>query len=47
MKVPNIKFHTNRSSASRVDMCGQKERQTDMVKLMVAFHDYANAPKKL
>ena len=37
-----IKFHQN---GSRVVPCGQTERQTDMTKLIVAFHNFANAPK--
>jgi hypothetical protein len=40
-KYPNIKFHENPSSGSRVVWYGQ----TDMTKLMVAFRSFANAPK--
>ena len=41
-KVSNIKFHQNPSSGSRVVPCGR----TDMTKLIVAFRNFANAPKK-
>jgi hypothetical protein len=43
-KYSNIKFHENPSSGSRVLPCGPTDRQTDM-KLIVAFHSFANAPK--
>jgi len=39
INVPSIKFHGNRSSESRADICGQ----TDMTKLRGAFQDYSNA----
>ena len=42
-KVPSIKFHQNPSSGSRVVPCGQK----DMTKQVVAFRNFANAPKTL
>jgi hypothetical protein len=38
---PNIKFHENPFSGSRVVPCGQ----TDMTKLTVAFCNFANAPE--
>ena len=41
----NIKFHENPSSGSRVVPFGRKGR-TDMTKLIVAFHNFAKAPKK-
>ena len=41
-KVSNIKFHQNPCSGSRVHPSGQ----TDMTKLIVAFRNFANAPKK-
>jgi len=41
-KSPNIQFHENPSSGSRVVLCGR----TDM-KLKVAFRNFANAPKKV
>ena len=40
-KSSNIKFHENPSSGSRVVPC----RRTDMTKLIVAFRNFANAPK--
>jgi hypothetical protein len=40
-KSTNMKFHENPSSGSRVVPCGR----TDMVKLIAAFHNFANAPK--
>jgi hypothetical protein len=39
----NIKFHQNPSSGSRVVPGGQ----TDMTKLIVAFRNFANAPKNV
>ena len=40
-----IKFHGNPSSVSRVVPCGRvTDRCTDMMKLMVAFRNLANAP---
>jgi hypothetical protein len=44
-KFWNIKFHENPSVASRVVPCGQTDGRTDMTKLIVAFHSFANAPK--
>jgi len=41
----NIKFHENPSSVSRVS-CEQTDGRTDMTKLRVAFHNFANTPKK-
>ena len=41
----NIKFHENLSSDSRAVPCGQKDGQTDMTKLIVAFRNFPNAPK--
>jgi hypothetical protein len=41
-KVSNIKFHQNASSGSWVVPYGQ----TDMTKLIVAFRNFANAPKE-
>jgi len=43
INVPSIKFHGNRSSESRADICGQ----TDMTKLRGAFHDYLNASESI
>ena len=36
-KISNDKFHENSFSRSRVVPCGQMEKQTDMMKLIVAF----------
>jgi hypothetical protein len=52
-KFSNIKFHEKPSSESRVVPCGRKniqtegrtEKQTHMIKLIVAFCNCANAPK--
>ena len=46
-KVSNIKFHQNPTSGSRVVPCVQTDRQTDMTKLIVAFCNFVNAPKKV
>ena len=42
-KNPNTKFHENPPSGIRVVSCGQRNRQTDMTKLTVAFRNSANA----
>ena len=39
---PNIKFHENPSSGSRIFPCGR----TDMTKLIVVFRNFANKPPK-
>ena len=44
-KSSNINFHQNPSSGSRVVAYGRKEGQTVMRKLIVAFRNFANAPK--
>ena len=44
-KVPNIKFYQNASSGGRVFPCGQIDGRTDIKKIMVAFRNFANAPK--
>ena len=46
-KSLNIKFHQNPSSGSRDVLCGRigTDGQTDMTKLIVAFRNFANAPK--
>ena len=43
-KFSNINFFENPSSGSRV-VPGEKDRQTDMTKLIVAFRNFANATK--
>ena len=45
-KYPNFKFHKNPSNGSRVFPCGRTDRRTDMTKPIVAFRNFANAPKK-
>jgi len=53
-KIPNIKFHGNPSSGSRVVLCegrtegrtdGQTDGHTDMRKLTVTFRNFANDPR--
>jgi hypothetical protein len=44
-KCSNIKYHENPSSGSRVVPCGKTYGRTDMTKLIVAFRNFANAPK--
>jgi len=41
-KYINVKFHENPSSGSRAVPC----RRTDTTKLIVAFRNFANAPKE-
>jgi hypothetical protein len=41
-----MELRDNPSSGSRVVLCGQTDRQTDMTKLIVAFRDFMNAPEK-
>jgi hypothetical protein len=41
-KSSNVQFHENPSSGSRVVPCGR----TDMTKLIAAFRNFAQAPKK-
>jgi len=41
----NVKFHENSSCGSRVNPCEQTDRQTDMTQLIVAFRNFAKAPK--
>jgi hypothetical protein len=45
-KNSNIKFYENSSCGGRVVPYGKTEAWTDMVKLRVAFRNFANAPKK-
>jgi hypothetical protein len=44
-KCSDITFNENLSSGSPVIPCGLTFRQTDMMKLLVAFHSFANVPK--
>ena len=44
-KSPNIKFHGNPSSGSRVVPYGRTDGRTDMTALIVGFRTFANAPK--
>jgi len=41
-KSSNIKFHKNPSGGNRVVTCGR----TDMMKLILAFRNFVNAPRK-
>jgi hypothetical protein len=44
-KFWNMKFHENPSSGSRVVPRGRADGQTDMTRLIVAFRNFATAPK--
>jgi hypothetical protein len=44
-KNSNIKFYENPSSGGPVILCGQRDRQADVSKLIVAFHKFANTSK--
>jgi len=46
LNVPIIKFHKNLSSGSPADTRGHTDGRTDMTKLLGAFRDYENVPKK-
>jgi hypothetical protein len=47
IKFPNVKFQRNPCKESRGHTCGETDRQrrTDMAKLIHAFHHHATAPK--
>jgi hypothetical protein len=45
-KYSNIKFYENPSIGSRVVHCGWTGGQTDITKLIVAYRNFASAPKK-
>jgi len=44
-KYLNIKFHENLSSGSLVVLCGWTDVQAGRLKLIIAFHNFANKPK--
>jgi len=46
-KYSNIKCHENLSIWSQVIPCRQLEEQTDMMTLVVTFHNFANVPKNV
>jgi hypothetical protein len=41
----NIKFHEDPSSGSQVIPCGRTDRQTEMIKLILAFRNFVKPPK--
>jgi len=45
-KYLTIKYRENPSSGSRVFPCGRTKGLTDMMKIIVAFRNFANAPKE-
>jgi hypothetical protein len=45
-KFLNIKFNENQSRGIRVVRCGRAEGHIDKTKLVVAFRNFANAPKE-
>jgi hypothetical protein len=45
-KSANLKFHQNSFNGSHVVLCGRVDGRTDMTKLIVAFHSFANVPDK-
>jgi len=44
-RYSNNKFHENPQSGSPVVPCRRTYGQTDMMKLIVVFHNFADAPK--
>ena len=46
-KYSNIEFHENSSNVSRTVACGETNGETDITKLIVAFRNFANAPKNV
>jgi hypothetical protein len=45
-KYSNLKFHEKLFSGSRGVPCGKTDGRTNMKKLIVAFGNFANTPKK-
>ena len=45
IKWKNLKFHENSSNGSQAVPCGCMDRRTNMTKLIVTFHNFANVPK--
>jgi len=49
-KYSNVKFNENTFSGRRIVLCGrmdkETDRQTDMMKLIVAFRKYARSAQK-
>ena len=46
-KSSNIKFRQNPCNGSRFLSCEWTDRRTDMIKLIVAFRNFSNAPKNI
>jgi hypothetical protein len=46
-KYSNITLHENPLCGRRVVRCGREDGQTDTTKLILAFRNFSNAPKKL
>jgi hypothetical protein len=46
-KYSNISFNENASSGSRDVPCGERDRWTDMTKLIVALRNFAKAPNNV
>jgi len=42
-----MKFHENPSSGSRDLPCGRTDRQTQVMKLIAAFRNFASLPKNV
>jgi len=51
LKYSNTKFNENPCNGSRVFPCGWTDRwmnwQTDLTKLIIVFHNFANASKNI
>ena len=46
-KILDNEFYENSSSGNQVVPCGRKDRQTDLMKLIVGFGNFTNATKKI